>query len=131
MESGLPLNITGTNGRPIITGDPRNSGPVNSRLGDVVVNGVPQNPYFDTSVFQQLSSQFYPAGISPTPPFDTRLRAPGLRALNTSLLRTIRTGRVRTELRLEVYNVTNHPVFNAPGTNSASVRNVRGDHRRQ
>jgi hypothetical protein len=28
---------------------------------------------------------------------------------------------VRTELRLEAYNVTNHPFFNAPGTNSASV----------
>jgi hypothetical protein len=121
MESGLPLNITGTNGRPIITGDPRNTGPVNSRLGDVVVNGVPQNPYFNTAVFQQLDNQFYPANISPTPPFSDRLRAPRQAALNTSVLKTIATGRVRTELRLEAYNVTNHPFFNAPGTNSASV----------
>ena len=121
FESGLPLNITGTNGRPIITGDPSKSGPVNERLGDVVVNGVPQNPYFNTSVFQQLPSQFYPGNISPTPPFSDPLRAPGLAALNTSVLKTIVTGRLRTELRLEAYNVTNRPFFNAPGTNSAAV----------
>jgi hypothetical protein len=121
LESGLPLNITGTNGRPIITGDPSNPGPVNARLGDVVVNGAPQNPYFNTSVFQQLPSQFYPGSISPTPPFSDSLRAPGLQALNTSVSKTIGTGRVRTELRLEAYNVTNRPFFNAPGTNSASL----------
>lgn len=120
MESGLPLNITGTNGRPIITGDPNKSGPVNERLGDVVVNGAPQNTYFNTSVFQQLPSQFYPGNISPTPPFSDGLRAPRLAALNTSVLKTIATGRIRTELRLEAYNVTNRPFFNAPGTNSAA-----------
>jgi hypothetical protein len=121
MESGLPLNITGTNGRPLITGDPNKSGPVNERLGDVVVNGAPQNTYFNTSVFQQLPSQFYPGNISPTPPFSDGLRAPGLAALNTSVLKTIATGRIHTEFRLEAYNVTNRPFFNAPGTNSAAA----------
>ena len=119
LESGLPLNITGTNGRPIITGDPAKDGPANARLGDVLVNGVPQNPYFNTSVFQQLPSQFYPGNISPTPPFRTDLRAPGMRSLNTSLLKTFPETRGCGRVAAEAFNVTNHPFFNAPGTNSA------------
>ncbi|MGH9521469.1 MAG: TonB-dependent receptor domain-containing protein [Terriglobales bacterium] len=121
MESGLPLSITGNNGRPIIAGDPRGHGPIDLRLGDVVVNGVPQNPYFNTSVFQQLPSQFYPGSISPTAPFISTLRAPGPCALNTSVLKNfpIRE-QVSVQLRFEVFNTTNHPFFNAPGTNSSS-----------
>ena len=83
-ESGLPLSITGTNGRPIITENPQGQGPINKRLGNIVVNGVPQNPYFNTAAFQQLPSQYYdvtpqtPGGVSPTPPYLGTIRAPHL-----------------------------------------------------
>jgi hypothetical protein len=127
-ESGLPLSITGTNGRPIIVGNPRGQGPVNKRLGNIVVNGVPQNPYFNTAAFQQLPSQFYnvtpltPGGVSPTPPYLGSIRAPNSASLNTSVLKNfpIYEG-IRAQLRLEVFNTTNHPTFNSPGTNSSSV----------
>src|SRR4051794_39879283 len=34
LESGMPLSISQTNGRPIVISDPREDGPVNQRLGD-------------------------------------------------------------------------------------------------
>ena len=79
MESGLPLTITQANGRPIVIGNPRESGSIDQRLGDKVVSGVVQNPYFNTQAFQALSSQYV---VSPQVPYISQLRAPGMTALN-------------------------------------------------
>ncbi len=118
LESGLPLSITQANGRPIVIADPRVDGAVHDRLGDKVVNGVVQNPYFNTSAFQALSSQFV---VSPQVPYISQLRAPGLCGLNASAFKYFRVyERLKAELRLEAYNATNHPFFNAPGTNMSS-----------
>ena len=118
IDSGLPLSITGSNGRPIVVGNPQESGPIDQHLGDRVVAGVVQNPYFNTAAFQQLSSQYV---LSPQVPYISQLRAPVQAGLNASLFKyfTIRE-RLHAELRLEAYNATNHPYFNAPGTNSSS-----------
>jgi hypothetical protein len=52
MESGLPLSISQTNGRPLVVGNPQVGGPINQRLGDRVAGGVVQNPYFNTQRFK-------------------------------------------------------------------------------
>jgi len=119
MESGLPLSITQANGRPIVIANPGESGPIDQRLGDKVVNGVPQNTYFNTHAFQALSSQYL---VSPQVPYISQLRAPGLCALNASLFKNFELyERLHAELRLEAYNATNHPFFNSPGTNMSST----------
>lgn len=132
----LPLSITGTNGRPIIVGNPRAKGPVNKRLGNIVVNGVPQNPYFNTAAFQQLPSQFYnvtpvtPGGVSPIPPYLGSIRALYSASLNTSVLKNFPIyERIRAQLRLETFNTTNHPTFKSPGTKFIQRRKLRCDHR--
>ena len=119
FESGLPLTITQANGRPLVVGNPEESGPIDRRLGDRVVNGVVQNPYFNTTAFQALSSQYL---VSPEVPYISQLRAPDLAYFNASLFKnfTIRE-RLHAELRLEAYNATNHPYFSAPGTNMSST----------
>ena len=119
MESGLPLGISQANGRPIVIANPEKDGPIDQRLGDRLVGGVPQNPYFNTAAFQPLASQFT---VSPEVPYISQLRAPGLCALNTSLFKNFALyERLHAELRLEAYNTTNHPYFNAPGTNMSNT----------
>ena len=119
MESGLPLSISQTNGRPLVVGNPQVGGPINQRLGDRVAGGVVQNPYFNTAAFQALPSQF---AVSPQVPYVSQLRAPGMCALNASLFKNFAIyERLHAELRLEAYNATNHPFFNAPGTNMSST----------
>lgn len=107
FASGLPLSISGASGygRPAITCDPRGSGPIDKRLG----------AYFKQSCFQQLTSKYFPI-ISPTPPYNSFLRAPVYDDVNTSLMKTFlfKEG-VRAQLRAEAYNTLNHPYFNSPG----------------
>src|SRR6202035_4240988 len=79
MESGLPLSITQANGRPVVVGNPQQNGPIDQRLGERVVNGVVQNPYFNTQAFQPLGNQYL---VSPQVPYISQLRAPGMTALN-------------------------------------------------
>ena len=51
-----------------------------------------------------------------------QLRAPGQVSLNASAFKYFRIyERMRAELRLEAINATNHPWFNAPGTNMSST----------
>jgi hypothetical protein len=119
MESGLPLSISQANGRPIVVGNPQESGPIDQRLGDRVVGGVAQNPYFNTGAFQALATQYT---VSPQVPYISQLRAPGLCALNASLFKNFAIyERLHAELRLEAYNATNHPFFNSPGTNMSTT----------
>jgi hypothetical protein len=82
LESGLPLSITQSNGRPIVIADPRISGPVNQHLGDAKdAAGNILNPYFNIQAFQALPSQYT---VSPQAPYISQLRAPGQALLNTS-----------------------------------------------
>ena len=119
LESGLPLSISQSNGRPIVLRDPRIDGPVNERLGDRKdAAGNILNPYFDTTAFLPLPTQFT---VSPQVPYISQLRAPGQRSLNASAFKYFHIyERLRAELRLEAINATNHPWFNAPGTNMSN-----------
>jgi hypothetical protein len=127
LESGLPLAITGSNGRPIIQGNPMTSGPISKRLGDVKgSNGNPANPYFNPAAFLQLPSQYYnvspstPGGVSPTPPYRGDIRAPYSDGLNTALMKNFKIReRFNFQVRGEAFNITNHPTYNSPSTNSS------------
>jgi hypothetical protein len=77
------------------------------------------NPYFNTAAFQALPSQF---AVSPQVPYISQLRAPGQTSLNASAFKNFRiVERLKAELRLEAINATNHPYFNAPGTNMSTT----------
>jgi hypothetical protein len=120
VDSGLPLAITHVNGRPLRTGQAVKSGPVSERLGNQIdpVTRRPLNPYFNTSAFTPLASQFV---VSPEPARFDELRAPGVRSLNASLFKTFPlTERVRLQFRIEAQGATNTPNFAAPGTNMSA-----------
>jgi hypothetical protein len=120
LESGLPLSITQANGRPIVIGDPTVDAPVNQKLGDRKDKaGNILNPYFNPAAFEPLSSQYL---VSPQVPYISAIRAPGQRSLNASAFKYFSIyERLKAELRLEAINATNHPFFNAPGTNLSSL----------
>lgn len=118
-QSGLPVSVTGTNGRPIVVGDPRTYGPINQRLG-LTINGVAYPPYWNPAAFKQLSSQYFP-WISPTAPYQSNIRAPGLDILNTAILKTFDIKeKVHIQLRGEAYNTFNHPFYGTPNSNTSS-----------
>jgi hypothetical protein len=127
LESGLPLAITGSNGRPIVQGNPMTQGPIRNRLGNIKdSNGSPINPYLNPAAFVQLPSQYYnispltPGGVSPTPPYRGDIRAPYTDSLNTALMKNFKMReRFNLQVRGEAFNITNHPTYNAPSTNSS------------
>jgi hypothetical protein len=120
LESGTPLSITQSNGRPLVIADPRVDGNVDNRLGDQKdAQGNIVNAYFNTKAFQALPTQFM---ASPQIPYISQLRAPGQRSLNASAFKNFAIyERMKLELRLEAINATNHPYFGAPGTNMSTA----------
>lgn len=119
IESGYPLSITDSVGRPVRLRSPAKDGEVSDRLGDVVVNGVVQNPYFDTTAFQRLPNQFV---ISPESPYLDDLRGPGVFNLNLAVTKRFEIReQVRMEVRAEAVGATNTPNFGNPGTNISNA----------
>ncbi len=120
-ESGLPLGVTHSNGRPVRLRNAAKSGSVEDRLGDKLdpVTRRPLNPYFDVTAFAPLASQYV---VSPSAPRFPELRAPGTKSLNMSVFKTfpIRE-RLRLQVRMEAESLTNSPNFAAPGTNMSSL----------
>ena len=120
LESGAPLSISDTNGRPIRLRNATKSGAISDRIGDQKgPAAVPLNPYFDITAFQRLASQYT---IAPDGPTLDELRAPGVRGLNLSLgkMFPIREW-IKLKIRFEATGVTNTPNFGSPGTNMASA----------
>ncbi len=116
-ESGNPLSVTDSNGRPIRIANAAKSGPIEQRLGDQVdpVTRRVLNPYFDTTAFVSLPSQYT---ISPEPPYFGELRSPAARALSASLIKRVRVNeRLSLDARLDASGVTNTPNWGSPGTN--------------
>ena len=116
LASGMPLSVTGVNGRPYRVHSPSLGGSVGSRLGDKTnSSGQVLNPYFDTTAFVSLPNQYTVA--SDGPELDD-LRAPGTRTLNASLFKSFPVReRLKLQIRLDATGVTNTPNFAAPGTN--------------
>lgn len=119
-ESGTPLSISDSNGRPIRLANPRISGSVHDRLGDRrdAVTGEVLNPYFNIKAFRSLASQYE---VPPEPPVFAELRAPSAASLDAVLSKDVRIReRIRIGFRFEAYAATNTPIFSPPGTSMAN-----------
>jgi len=122
-QSGRPLSISDSNGRPIRIRNAAKSGPIEKRLGDQVdpVTRQVLNPYFDTTAFVSLPTQYT---ISPEPPYFGELRNPASRGLSASLIKRVRIKeRLSLDARLDASGVTNTPNWGSPGTNMADKAN--------
>src|SRR5262249_49326685 len=106
LRSGLPVQITQsqsmlstgiTNNRPDTTCDPVLSNPTIDR-------------WFDTSCFQQTSDATGTFGITGR----NSVRGPGQFNIDFSTIKNTTIGNVQTEVRLEVFNILNHPQFANP-----------------
>jgi hypothetical protein len=111
-RTGLPVTITqqqgvqstGTGNRP-------------NRIGD----GKAANPtiemWFDPSAFQAVTE--------PTATYGTSgrgiLRGPGQFNIDAALIKTTKFGRIENELRVEAFNLLNHPQFGQPNTTFGSA----------
>jgi hypothetical protein len=119
--SGDPLGITdGSRQRPLPIRNPKLDGPVSSRLGDRIdpVTKLPINPYFDTKAFQRLADDFT---ITPEPPLYGWLRGPSAWQHNVTLFKIFSIfEKAKFELRGEINNPFNSPIFSSPGTNLSS-----------
>jgi carboxypeptidase family protein/TonB-dependent receptor-like protein len=116
MQSGMPLQVTQSGGniwdgtqRPNLVGDPSTSGRVQDRL----------NGWFNAAAFSQ------PAIDTPgSAPRNLNYRGPGIKTLDAALLKSISTWEgQRFEIRLEIQNVTNTPMFGDPGGLSFGANN--------
>jgi hypothetical protein len=107
LRGGLPLTVTqsqgvastGTGNRP-----------------DRICSGVLDHPtidhWFDTSCFVQTSDTTGTYGNSGR----GILRGPGSFNIDASLIKNTRIGHANTEVRIEAFNVLNHPQFANPNT---------------
>jgi hypothetical protein len=128
IASGQPFTISSSTTSLNAPGNPQIADEIKTPtiLGGVGAN----NPYFDVTGFAPVTAaRFGNAG------FNT-LRGPGVSTLDTSFFRTVSmNSRVRMQVRLEVFNLTNRANFaNPSGTNVSSlqlnpdgtVRNLNG-----
>ncbi len=107
LRTGLPLTVTQTQGVQFTgTGNRPNR----------ICSGVVENPtidrWFDTSCFvppSDVTGTYGNAGRG-------ILRGPGQFNIDASLIKNTRIGRVDTEIRVEAFNVLNHPQFANPNT---------------
>ena len=116
MTSGTPLSISERAGRPIPIADPVKGGSVADRLGDRIdpKTGAPTNPYFDTTAWKALSSDYV---ISLEPLRYSWLRGPRGTYANLTAYKVFNLReRFKFELRGEANNVLNHPIFGNPAT---------------
>jgi hypothetical protein len=119
-RSGVPLSVSHANGRPIRLRNAAKSGDVSDRIGDQIDprTRLPLNPYFDTTAFAPLASQFV---VSPEPPYFDELRGPDNFGRNLSVSKDVRfTEKVRMQLRGEATNFTNSLSWGNPGTNMSN-----------
>ena len=106
LAFGLSAGIPGSgSGRPNAIGDPSKdvSGPIGDRL----------RHYFNTSAFAR-PADFTFGNVSP---FIGTVRSPGMNNANATLSKDFRIReKARLQLRGEMFNVMNHPVFAGPNT---------------
>jgi len=118
--SGEPLEIVdGSRGRPFIIRDPRLKGAVSNRTGDLKdpVTKLPLNPYFDTGAFSHLPD----FTASPAQVRYGWLRGPSRTENGMVLFKTISLfENVKLEVRSEISNIFNSPIFNNPGIDLAA-----------
>ena len=119
--SGTPFTVTSSGTSVNAPGNTQTADQVRSTVE--ILGGVGRgNSYFDPDAFAPVTEvRFGNSGRN-------ILRGPGLVNLDASLFRDFRLAEGRTlQFRAEVFNVTNTPAFNNPGTNaSAPTRRADG-----
>jgi hypothetical protein len=105
-RSGLPINIT-QSGSMLSTGITNNRP---DQVGDPKLDNPTVEQWFDTSAFRRTADQTGTFGNTPR----NSVRGPGQFNIDASLIKVTRFGRFEHELRLEAFNVLNHPQFGLP-----------------
>jgi len=107
LRSGLPLTVTQTQGVQSTGTGNRPNRTCSGRLDNPTIDR-----WFDTSCFEP------PSDVTGTYGNSGRgvLRGPGQFNIDASLIKNTRIGRFATEIRIEAFNVLNHPQFGNPNT---------------
>ena len=77
--------------------------------------------WFDTSCFVQVADTTGTYGDSGR----GIIRGPGSFNIDASLVKNTRIGRIQTEIRIEAFNLLNHPQFANPNTTIGNSRSAR------
>jgi hypothetical protein len=112
LRGGLPLTITqvqgvsstGTANRP-------------NRIGNGLAANSTIDQWFDPSAFQAITETTATYGTSGR----GILRGPGQKNVDLSIIKATKFGRFEHELRIEAFNVFNHPQFGNPNTTFGSA----------
>jgi carboxypeptidase family protein/TonB-dependent receptor-like protein len=116
-RSGLPFTVTQTQG-VLSTGT--------GNRPNQVCSGKLANPtidkWFDTSCFVPPTDTTATYGNTPR----NGMRGPGQFNIDSTLIKNTKVGRAATEIRIEAFNVLNHPQFSNPNgqINNASVGKI-------
>jgi hypothetical protein len=105
-RTGLPFTITQT-GLMLSTGIVNNRP---DRIGDGRAAEPTVERWFDTTAFRRTADNTGTFGTAGR----NILRGPGQFNVDLSLIKTTRFGRVESELRIEAFNLLNHPQFAQP-----------------
>jgi hypothetical protein len=105
-RTGLPFTITQT-GLMLSTGIVNNRP---DRIGDGRAAEPTVEQWFDTTAFQRTADNTGTFGTAGR----NIVRGPGQFNVDFSLIKTTRIGRVESELRIEAFNLLNHPQFAQP-----------------
>jgi hypothetical protein len=105
-RSGIPVTITqtGTMGSTGITNNRPN------RIGDGMADNPTIDAWFDPNDFQRVTETTGTFGDTGR----NTVRGPSAFNIDMSLIKRTRFGKIDTELRIEAFNVLNHPQFAQP-----------------
>ncbi len=106
-RGGLPLTVTSTQGVQSTGTGNRPNRVCDGRLSNPTID-----QWFDTSCFVQTTEITGTYGDSGR----GVIRGPGSFNIDASLIKNTRIGRTTTEIRVEAFNVLNHPQFGNPNT---------------
>jgi hypothetical protein len=107
LRGGLPLTVTSTQGvQSTGTGNRPN------RICDGRLDNPTIERWFDTSCFVQVADPTGTYGDSGR----GVIRGPGSFNIDASLIKNTKIGRLDTEVRIEAFNILNHPQFGNPNT---------------
>ena len=113
-RSGYPFSVFQTQGpQSTITNASPGSLFRPDRIGSGLVDDPTVDRWFDTSAFRvpsEATATYGDAGRN-------ILRGPGQFTIDAALVKLTRFGAVDTEVRLEAFNVLNHPTFANPASN--------------
>ncbi|MFB3903517.1 MAG: carboxypeptidase regulatory-like domain-containing protein [Acidobacteriota bacterium] len=117
--TGAPLGLIGPIGRPIPIGNPSTDRDVHDCLG-TPATGLPATPCLDINKVQALTGKY---DITPEPERYDWLRAPNRISHDAVFFKTFHLyDRLAFDLRAEVINVPNSPLWGDPGTNISNPK---------